>query len=446
MGISYWNEELETKPWREVEIWQASQIEMALPKVKQNSQLYGRLYAEVPDDIRFRSLKDLAALPFTLKDHIRTAQADISNDTPFGTNQAASVSDIVQIVSSSGTSGNPLYYTLTRSDLNVWTDAIASGFFTAGLRKTDVVAHLVALPMLAGGLPYADAFRSIGATLCWLGGFSTERIVQEMYRLRITALLATTSFGVYLSELWQEAGQEIGLPSNMKKVLCGGESGLNQKDIRNKIESGLGISHLREVMGLGDVIPCLWAECEECNGMHFTAQRYVAIELINPDTEEVIPIEPGATGEIVYTGFARESMPLIRYRSRDHIQVIDTVCGCGRTSPRIRCIGRTDDMLIYKGMNVFPTAVRDLISEKFAGQVEPLIRIWKDQADQVRFDEAIPVDVEVKEEIPKAAYQELSNNIEKEVRSRMQVRISVTIVSNGTLPRGTYKTSLVAVR
>lgn len=446
MGITYWNEELETKPWYDVECWQARQIEIALPKIKQQSKLYKSLYAGLSDDMRFRSLDDLAVIPFTLKDHIRAAQADTTHETPFGANQAAPVSDIVQIVSSSGTSGNPLYYTLTRSDANIWTDAIASGFFTAGLRKTDVVAHLVALPMLAGGLPYADAFRSIGATLCWLGGFSTERIVQEMYRLRVTALLATTSFGVYMSELWQKSGQEIGLPSNMKKVLCGGEPGLNQKDIRNKIESGLGISHLREVMGLGDVIPCLWAECEEGNGMHFTAQRYVAIELIDPDTEEVIPTEPGASGEIVYTSFARESMPLFRYRSRDHVLVIDTRCSCGRTSPRIRCIGRTDDMLIYKGMNVFPTAVRDLIAERFAGQVEPLIRIWKDRPGQVRFDEAIPIDVEVKEEVLETAYQELSYNIEREVRSRMQVRISVTIVSNGTLPRGTYKTSLVAVR
>jgi len=446
METSYWNSELETKPWHDVERWQASQIEIALPKARHLSKMYGSLYEEVPENLQFRTLADLEALPFTLKDHIRAAQDDTSDDEPFGKNQAAPISDIVQAVSSSGTSGSPLYYTLTRSDADIWADATANAFFTAGIRDTDIVAHLVALPMLAGGLPYADAFRRIGATLCWLGGFATERIVREMSRLRATALLATTSFGVYMSELWREAGQEAGAPSGLTKVLCGGEPGLNQQGIRDKIERGLNIAHLREVMGLGDVIPCMWAECEACDGMHFNAQRYVAIELIDPDTGDVVPMRAGASGEIVYTTFARQSMPLFRYRSRDHARVIDTTCSCGRSSPRIRCIGRTDDMLIYKGMNVFPTALRDLIAEKFVGEVEPLIRIWKDRADQVRFDEAIPVDVEAKEEIPQNAHQDLSNRIEREVRSLLQVRVSVTVLPNGTLPRGTYKTSLIAVR
>lgn len=446
MESSYWNIELETKPWQDVERWQARQIESALAKVKRRSQLYRSLYANVPDDLRLRGLEDLAALPFTLKDHVRAAQDDVSADQPFGANQAASLSSVVQVVSSSGSTGRPLYYTLTRFDLDVWTDTIANTFFTAGIRETDVIAHLVALPMLAGGLPYADAFRRIGATLCWLGGFPTERILREMYRLNASALLSTTSFGVYLSELWQSTGQEAGFPSRLSKVLCGGEPGLNQRDIRNKIEGGFGISHLREVMGLGDVIPGMWAECEACDGMHFNAQRYVAIELINPDTGDAVAMRPGAVGEIVYTTFARESAPLLRYRSRDHVQIIDTTCACGRTSPKIRCIGRTDDMLIYKGMNVFPTALRDLIAERFSSEVEPLIRLWKDRVDQVRFDEPIALDVEVKPDFPQSAYQELADRIEQEVRSQLQTRIAVTLVPYGTLPRGTYKTSLVAVR
>lgn len=137
----------------------------------------------------------------------------------------------------------------------------------------------------------------------------------------------------------------------------------------------------------------------------------------------------------------------MRYRSRDHALVtgVDR-CSCGRTSPRIRCIGRTDDMLIYKGMNVFPTSIRDLISERFAGQVEPLLRIWKERKDQVRFDDPIPVDVEIAPGLERSMYTSLAEEIEQVVRAQLQVRVAVTLLDSGSLPRSTYKNSLLMVR
>ena len=444
---AYWNEALETLPWLEVERWQAQQITAMLEPLRQRSQLYGQLHASVPAGIQLGTFADLAALPFTMKDDIRAAQDHNSDAQPFGQNQAAPLTDIVQAITSSGTTGAPLYYALTQRDVDLFTDAIANTWFTAGLRKHDVVAHLVGLPMVAGGLPYADGFRRIGATLCWLGGFPTDRILREMRRLRVTALLATTSFGLYLSEQWDAVGKETSLPSSLTKVLCGGEPGLNQPEIRERITRGLQITHLREVMGLGDVISGMWGECEAHNGMHFNAQKYVAIELIDPETGVLIPWQEGATGEIVYTAFARDATPLVRYRSRDHALVTGFGrCSCGRTSPRIRCIGRTDDMLIYKGMNVFPTSIRDLVSKHFAGQVEPMLRIWKERKDQVRFDDPIPVDVEAAPGLDKAVYAGLVQKIEHEVRNQLQVRIVVTLLDSGSLPRSVYKNSLLAVR
>ncbi|MCX7179812.1 MAG: hypothetical protein NTX56_13935, partial [Proteobacteria bacterium] len=245
---AYWNEAMETLPWLEVERWQAQQITAMLEPLRQRSQLYGQLHASVPAGIQLGTFADLAALPFTMKDDIRAAQDHNSDAQPFGENQAAPLTDIVQAITSSGTTGAPLYYALTQRDVDLFTDAIANTWFTAGLRKHDVVAHLVGLPMVAGGLPYADGFRRIGATLCWLGGFPTDRILREMRRLRVTALLATTSFGLYLSEQWDAVGRETGLPSSLTKVLCGGEPGLNQPEIRERITRGLQITHLREVM------------------------------------------------------------------------------------------------------------------------------------------------------------------------------------------------------
>ncbi|MCX7171055.1 MAG: hypothetical protein NTY41_12420, partial [Proteobacteria bacterium] len=213
--FTYWNESLETMPWPEVERWQAQQITTMLAPLRARSQLYGQLHAAVPAGLQLRSLADLAVLPFTLKDDIRGAQERSSDAQPFGENQAAPLDDIVQALASSGTTGQPLHYALTQRDVDIFTDAIANTWFTAGLRKTDVVAHLVGLPMVAGGLPYADGFRRVGATLCWLGGFPTDRILREMRRLRATALLATTSFGLYLSEHWDAVGRETGLPSKL---------------------------------------------------------------------------------------------------------------------------------------------------------------------------------------------------------------------------------------
>ncbi len=443
----YWNEALETLPWGQVEHWQAGQIDKMLSALRDRSKLYSRLHADVPRAIKIGELGDLSALPFTMKDQIRSAQEQASDEWPLGDNQSVPSKDLVQVLSSSGTTGAPLYYGLTAHDLEMFTDVIANTWFTAGLRRGDVVAHLVGLPMLAGGLPYADGFRRIGATLCWLGGFPTERILREMRRLRVTALLATTSFGLYLSEHWDTVGQELGIPSKLSKAFFGGEPGLNQPTVRSRICAGLKISDVRDAMGLGDVVSAMWSECEAQSGMHFNAQKHVAIELIDPFSTAQLPWEEGRQGEIVYTAFTREATPLVRYRSRDHALVVGAQrCACGRTSPRITCIGRTDDMLIYKGMNVFPTAIRDLIVRGFSKQLGPMIRIWKEHTEQVRFDQALAVDVEARSDFDLSLAGSLAADIEQAVRAQLQVRISARVLPPGELPRSVYKNSILAVR
>jgi phenylacetate-CoA ligase/benzoylacetate-CoA ligase len=180
--------------------------------------------------------------------------------------------------------------------------------------------------------------------------------------------------------------------------------------------------------------------------MHFCGQRSVAVELIDPASGAVQPWEDGATGEAVYTTFAREATPALRYRSADHLVVTAMSCACGRTSPRVRCVGRTDDMLIYKGMNVFPSAIRDVVMQRFPGAVEPYLRIWKDRADQVRYDTPIPVDVEASPGLAGGRYEDVAHAIDRELRARLQIRADVTILAPETLPRTAYKTPLLHVR
>jgi phenylacetate-CoA ligase/benzoylacetate-CoA ligase len=446
VGQRYWDPELETTPWAEVLRWQAARAVPFVRALPERSEFHRSALGRTPLPEYAAGLDFLADLPFTTKDEIRRSQAERRPGQPFGRHQGVPLAAVVQTLSSSGTTGEPVIFALTAADLEVWRDGIAAGFFTAGIRRDDVVAHLVGLPGVAGGLPYADGFRRIGATLAWIGGLPTERIIQVIPRLQATAVLSTTSFGTYLADRCQELTGQYATTLGVRTLLGGGEPGMGQPEIRDKIIRGWGLERACEVMGLGDVMALLWAECEAGGGMHFCGQRSVAVELIDPASGAVLPWEEGVRGEAVYTTFARDATPVLRYRSADHLVVTAMSCPCGRTSPRIRCVGRTDDMLIYKAMNVFPSAIRDVVVRGFPGAVEPYLRIWKDHVGQVRYDSPIPVDVEAAPGLAAGRYGETARAIERELRARLQIRADVTVLDPGTLPRTTYKTPLLHVR
>jgi len=441
----YWDPELEALPWDEVQRWQAGRLGPWLAGLVARSAFHADLLAgvEVPD--RLSSLAPLADLPTTTKAQVRASQADRGPGTPFGRHQGVDLAHIVQTLSSSGTTGDPVFFALTAEDLVRWRRAIATAFFTAGVRRTDVAAHLVGIPGVAGGLPYADGFREVGATLAWLGGLGTEKIVRTLPLIQATVVLSTTSFGTYLADRCAELIGRDATSLGVRNLLGGGEPGLAQPEIRQRIKDGWGLDHVHEIMGLGDVLPVLWAECDDEGGMHFCGQRSVIVELIDPASGAPVPWEPDATGEAVYTTIGREATPALRYRSADHMLVSATTCPCGRTSPRVRCVGRTDDMLIYKAMNVFPSAIRDVVMEHVGDRVRPYVRLWKETAEQVRFDDPIPIDVEAGD-VAEATYRDIAVAVETQVRRHLQIRVSATVVAPGTLPRSAYKTPLVHVR
>src|SRR5919197_618134 len=225
----YWNPELETKPWPEVLRWQEGRVAAMLPALRARSRLYAGKLAGAGDE--------LPGLPLTTKDELRRAQERAAPGAPLGEQQAVALGDVVQVVSSSGTTGRPVYYGLTQADLRRWSDAIANSFFTAGIRPEDVGAPLVALPLVGGGLPYASA------------------------------LLSTTSFALHLTERGEDV---MGAPVSslgVRKLLGGGEPGLGQPEIRERITRGWRTDHVRETMGLGDMLASMWAECDEGGGM-----------------------------------------------------------------------------------------------------------------------------------------------------------------------------------
>jgi phenylacetate-coenzyme A ligase PaaK-like adenylate-forming protein len=441
----FWNQELETKSWLDVTRWQAARLESTLAALQARSDFYrSRLGPSLTGKVG--SLESLAGLPFLTKEDLRESQLESVIGQPFGKHQVASLNDIVQAVSSSGSTGRPVLYGLTEHDRQSWSNAAANVFFTAGIRSDDVVAHLVGLPIVAGGLPYADGFRRLGATLAWLGGLSAERILGLLTSTQATSILSTTSFATHLSDRAKDLTGNDAAALGVRKIVAGGEPGIGQPEIRDKIQRGWGTEHVREIMGLADVMAAMWAECDDQSGMHFNAQEYVVVEIVDPRNLNELQWSEGVIGEAVYTTLDREATPVIRFRSNDQILVTGLDCRCGRTSPKIRCIGRTDDMLIYRGMNVFPTAIRDVVVRRFPGVTQPYVRIWKEHESQVQFDLPIPLDVEADSALPVDRYGPLAKRIELAVREELQIRVRVSILASGSIPKGTYKTALVQTR
>lgn len=439
----YWDKEFDTLPWSDLEKYWLEKFRLILEYAGKKSAFY-REHLKAIDITKLTSFDPLLDLPYMTKSKIRGAQAESTSEWPLGLIQSAKTEDIVQVISSSGTTGRPVYYGITFKDLETWKDALANYAYTAGIRKEDVVAHVVGTAIFAGGQPYFEGMRHTGAAVVWTGGQTTQRMLETIRNMYCTAILGTTSFDLYLGENCRKfIGQEA-KNLNVKKVLGGGEAGLGEEHIRQRIRDAWGATTVREIMGLADVMPGMWAECEEESGMHFTAHKHVMVELVDPESGRHVPWEPGVRGEPVYTTILREATPVIRYASHDYIQVVSVECKCGRTSPRIRCVGRVDDMLIYKAMNVFPTAIRDVIMTYFGSVSTGYIQVVKDSPTQVKFDNPIPVDVEVTHGIENP--QKLKSEIEDKIRDLLTVRIQVNLVPAESIERTSYKTQLTRVR
>ncbi|ORA15183.1 phenylacetate--CoA ligase family protein [Mycobacterium arosiense] len=441
----FWDHEFECRPWEETQRWQAKQLPSLLLRLRNESLLYADALSGVEPD-RVASLSALSELPMTGKDDLRRGQETKQPGLILGRQQAVSANRIVQILSSSGTTGQPVYFGLTKADKESWLDSAAAMFFTAGLRAGSVAALSTGMPMVAGGLPYADGIRAVGATLVWLGGQPTPRMVSTLANLQVNALVATVSFANFFAA---RVDEHLGRPASsvgVRTIVTGGEPGVGEPGTRAAIQDSWGAQRVSEIMGLCDVLPGIWSECQEGAGMHFIGGPDVLAELIDPATAEPVPWSEGAEGELLYTTLTREATPVLRYRSGDHIRVLGTRCRCGRATPRIRCIGRTDDMLIYKAMNVFPSAIREIALAIGGEYLDGLTRVRKERHEQVRFDEPIPVEVQLRRALDDTDAEALRHRIESAVHQTLRVRIAVECLPPGTVAAQTYKNALTYVR
>ena len=277
------------------------------------------------------------------------------------------------------------------------------------------------------------AFDRLGLAHIPVGTGNTDRLLKAIELLRPEAAVLTPSYAAYLVE----TGFDL-RGSSVVRVLVAGEPGGGEPAFRAMLEEGWGAS-VTEAMGIGDIGVSLWGECEHQDGMHLGAHGFVHPELIDPESGAAVAMEDGATGELVLTHLRHRAAPLLRFRTRDHVEVRTAPCPCGRTGPRIRCIGRTDDMLIVRGVNVFPSAVREVVSG-FAPEVSGHILV-RPQAAGVKQEPPLPVSVELAP--GQAADEALADSIRQRLRSVLIVQTQVELVPWGSLRRSEYKSKLV---
>lgn len=438
-AFALWNAEVDTRPWASTQDLQLAEFGRLVERLRAHDAWASRLAPRTT----FTHLDDLLEVPFTTKDDLRAAQAEVSAARPLGAFQLVDTAELVQVTSSSGTTGAQTYFGLSRNDWARWKDRIGNAYRTAGVGPGSVVALTTGMAIVAGGLPYADGIREAGGVLAWIGGQTTPRMAFGMDRIGVDVLVATASFAAHFAE---RCAEELGRPASelaVRTVIAGGEPGAGVPHIRRGIMDAWGASRVSEFMGLADVLPAMWAECEIGRGMHFTAAPDVLVELIDPVTLEHIPWEPGATGEAVYTTLSREASVVVRFRSRDQLQVTAVSCACGRTAPAIRCVGRTDDMLIFKAMNVYPSAIRELVLDAASSVLSGTMRIRKRSADQVRFDGDIPLEVELRDGVSVEGATTLLRAAEEAVRRQLRVRVRVEPLPMGVIPVSAYKNALV---
>ncbi|MDY6794681.1 MAG: AMP-binding protein [Actinomycetota bacterium] len=430
----YWNPEVETMAPDRLRELESEVLARQARYVYENSPFYRERFSRAgvsPGDIESRD--DLARLPFTTKDDLRVTQAE---DGGLGGHRCAPVESIVRIQGTSGTTGRPLYVGLTARDADNWKELFARHAWTGGLRPGDSFINPANFTLFVGGLSEAVSAEAMGVCVipAPLATTGLDKLLQLVMDLRPTVLFSTPSATVFLAEYIR--GQLNMEPREMgfEKGFMAGEA-LAEED-RARIEEDWGIT-ARNFYGLADVAADLASECGEGEGMHFCGQGLVMAELIDPATLEPVAMEDGAEGEIVYTTIDREATPVIRYRCRDMVRVFTSPCACGRTSFRFTVLGRSDDMLKVKAVNVYPSAVKDVICS-FMPEVTGEFRIvLREPGPYINTN--LELKVERGEDYPPGKLDELAGKLTRTIKEKLVFTPVIEIIPPNTLARSEYK-------
>jgi phenylacetate-CoA ligase len=417
----FWEQEKECLPREDLEQLQLERLQSTLYRVGTHVPFYRKKFNELKIDFdSFTSLEDLRKLPFTMKQ-------DLRDNYPYGL-FAVPLREIVRVHSSSGTTGMATVVGYTKNDIKNWSNLVARILCAAGLTADDVVQIAFGYGLFTGGFGLHYGAERLGASVIPISAGNTKRQIQIMQDFKTTALVCTPSYALKMADVMMEMGiNPHGL--SLRYGLFGAEPW--SEAMRSEINERLGIRSsdnygLSEVMG-----PGVAGECRECNGLHINEDHFL-VEVLDPKTLE--PVAPGEIGELVITTLTKEAFPVIRYRTRDLTRLLPGPCPCGRTLTRMsRIMGRTDDMLIIKGVNVFPTQIEAVL---FAIEgTEPHYRIIVERENN---EDRITVMVEVVESIffdEMKKQRALVDTIKRRLASELGIHIDVKLVEEKTLER-----------
>jgi len=422
MNGKYWNEKIETLPTEETTKYQLKLLKQHVRHCYDNSGFYHKKFDSVglkPEDIR--SLDDLSKIPFTAKN-------DLRDNYPYGM-VAVKSDDICEIHASSGTTGNPIVGCYTKGDMDIWSELMARAIYTTGGRKQDVIHIAYGYGLFTGGLGFHYGAQKLGTKIIPASGGMTQRQIKLMKDLGATILACTPSFAVYLAETMVQENIDPRKELKLKSGMFGAEPWSDK--IRERIEQDLGIEAF-DVYGLTELCgPGVSIECPEHNGLHIAEDHFI-VETIDPDTGEVL--SSGEEGELVFTTLTKTGLPILRYRTRDISKIQMEKCACGRTHARMmRVHGRSDDMLIIRGVNVFPSQIEHAVMCFPELATQYLIVV-----DRPGALDTFVVKVELSEKAsrdPQIDKNALKNEISKRIHIVTGISADVEIVKPGELPR-----------
>jgi phenylacetate-CoA ligase len=430
MTTRYWEEEIETLPRVGLESIQLKRLQRLVARVYEKVQPYRQKMDEAgikPEDIR--SLADLSKLPFTYKN-------DLRDNYPFGL-FTVPLDEVVRVHASSGTTGKSTVVGYTEADIRLWSGVMARAFCCAGAHSGDMVHNAYGYGLFTGGLGAHYGAERLGATVIPVSGGNTKRQINIMRDFGSTVLMATPSYALNLADAMEEMDVDPSTLS-LKVGIFGAEPW--SENMREEVERKLNLKAV-DIYGLSEIIgPGVAMEClKSSGGMHIFEDHFLP-EIIDPDTGEVLP--PGEKGELVFTTLTKEAFPLIRYRTKDISRLMYETCSCGRTLVRMEKVtGRTDDMLIIRGVNVFPSQVEHVLMG--IDGVEPHYQIVVEREGNM---DTMQVLVEVSENIFSdeiRVLERLSKKIKADIKDFLGVTCSVKLVEPKTIQRSEGKAQRV---
>jgi phenylacetate-CoA ligase len=426
----YFNEEFETLPRPALEALQLKRLQAVVEKVYVNVPFYKESFGKAglkPADVR--SLDDLQRLPFTTKQ-------DMRDSYPYGL-FAAPLEEIVRIHASSGTTGKPTVVGYTQKDIDTWSDLMARSFVAAGAHRGDIIHNAYGYGLFTGGLGAHYGAERLGASVIPISGGNTKRQIMIMQDFGSTVLTCTPSYSLFMAEEARAEGVDF-KKLKLRVGIFGAEpwSEAMRGEIEEKLNlAAIDIYGLSEIMGPGVAIECIEAK----KGLHIWEDHFIP-EIIDPETGLSLP--QGVLGELVITTITKQGIPLIRYRTRDITSITYEPCACGRTHARIsRMSGRSDDMLIIRGVNVFPSQIESILVG--IEGVEPHYLLIVDRRDNL---DTLEVQVEVDERLFSdeiKVLQLLSKRIEKEIKDVLGVTCTAKLVEPRTIQRSEGKAKRV---